>query len=61
MVLQVLSDIGIVLHHVEAVTAQVCARPDARKHQELGRVHRTAREDDLAPGLHGDVLALCLY
>ena len=38
VVLQVLSDARQILHHGNAVLAQMVCRPDAREHQDLRRI-----------------------
>ena len=48
VVLQVAADLGQIGCDCNAVRPQMVGRPDAGQHQELRRVHRPAREDDLA-------------
>jgi len=48
MVLQVAADTRQLVQAVDADRLQVIGRADARQHQELRRVHRASRENDLA-------------
>jgi hypothetical protein len=61
VVLQVLAHLGGVVHDVDAVLAQVRGGPDAREHQELGRVHRAARENDLARRARAHVRSVRIF
>ena len=48
MVGEVFPDAGQIRAHLDAELAQVPGRPDARPHQEHGRMHAAGGEDDLA-------------
>lgn len=48
MVLQVFADTGKVRDDADAVLPEMLTRSDAAQHEELRRVHRSARDDDLA-------------
>ena len=47
MVLQVAADAGCVMHHIDAGLLQQGSRADARQHQQLRRLQRSAREQHL--------------
>src|SRR5258708_38728268 len=48
MVGEILPDAGQIRAHLGAKLAQAPGRPDARPHQEHGRMHAAGGEDDLA-------------
>ena len=58
MVDQVRADARQIVHHRNAERLQVRRRPDAGDLQDMRRVHRAARDDDLAVGAHlGEIAA----
>ncbi len=49
MVLQIAPDTGAIRNHIDAMLGQMRGRPDARQHEDLGRVDRRGGEDHLTP------------
>ncbi len=58
MVLQIVADARQLVHHLDAVRAQVPGRADARELEELRRVDGAAGEHDLAPRLCAQLAAV---
>ena len=57
MVAEVLADTGKVVANLDAELLQQRARAYARELQQLGRIHRTSADDDLAPRVDFELLA----
>ena len=57
MVLQVLTDPRQVMQRLDAALFQMAGRPDAREHQQLRRPICATGQNDLAPGLHLQLLS----
>ena len=60
VVLEVLADLGAVVHHRDAELLQALGGADARELQQLRRIDRAAREDDLGRALGAGDAALAV-